>query len=252
MSGRTHDDVARDSFRSQVEAFSRSDSVYARRDGTLSWIEPLDTSMILLDVACGAAHAAESVAPAVRQVVGIDLTPELLEVGAARLKESGVTNVLLQEANAQELPFVDGSFNVVFCRSSLHHFADPHGAVTEMARVARSGGRIVIVDLVAPRGVDHERFDDLHRLLDPSHVRTFLEEELVAVFPDRAAVIYGQTSTMRFPIDVAIEAQSDREAVLSALRSELDGAAPTGFDPVEDKGSIEVAFTISAVHAAVP
>lgn len=44
--------------------------------------------MTALDVACGAAHAAESVAPFIHQVVGIDLTAELLTVGANRLRDS--------------------------------------------------------------------------------------------------------------------------------------------------------------------
>src|SRR5256714_10925133 len=115
----THDDVVRRSFEQQVGLFVGDDSPFARRPAsTLAWLEPLDAGMVVLDVACGAAHAAEVAAPHVRQVVGIDLTRALLELGARRLAEQGVTNVLLQEANAESLPFVDESFDLVCCRSS--------------------------------------------------------------------------------------------------------------------------------------
>lgn len=118
-----------------------------------------------------------------------------------------------------------------------------------MVRVTRRGGRVVIVDLVAPAGVDRDRFDHLHRLLDPSHVRTFLEDELAAEFPTEATVTYSDTARFRFPIDVAMSEQSDRDAVLAALRDELSGGERTGFDPAETDGSIEVSFVVSTVHA---
>src|SRR5437588_3235170 len=124
-----HDEVVRRSFERQVPLFSGPDSPFASRSGNLAWVEPLDADMIVLDVACGAGHASESIAPRVRQVVGIDLTPALLATGAERLRDQGVSNILLQEGNAEALPFVDESFDVVFCRSSLHHFGDPHQAV---------------------------------------------------------------------------------------------------------------------------
>lgn len=182
MSDGDHDEVVRRSFEHQVPLFSGPGSPFAHRPaGTLSWIEPLDQDMVVLDVACGAAHAADPVAPCVREIVGIDLTQALLRVGAQRLREQGIANVLLQEGDAEALPFVDESFDLVYCRSSLHHFADPYRAVGEMVRVCRRGGRLVLVDLVAPSGEVRERFDYVHRLIDPSHVRSFLESELASL-----------------------------------------------------------------------
>src|SRR3981081_4425917 len=125
MTASGHDDVVRQSFRQQIGLFSGPDSPFARREGAMGWLEPLDPEMIVLEVACGAAHVAETAASSVRQVVGVDLTPELLDLRTARMREAGIENVLLQEGNAEVLPFVDRSFDVVFCRSSLHHFEDP-------------------------------------------------------------------------------------------------------------------------------
>src|SRR6476646_10784499 len=105
----THDDVVRRSFEQQVGLFVGDDSPFARRPAsTLAWLEPLDAGMVVLDVACGAAHASEVAAPRVRQVVGVELTPALLAIGADRLRAAGIDNVLLQEGHAAALPFVDG------------------------------------------------------------------------------------------------------------------------------------------------
>jgi SAM-dependent methyltransferase len=249
-----HDDVVRDSFTRQVGLFSGPDSPFVRRPaGTVDQLAPLTPEMLVLDVACGAAHAAEVVAPHVRQVVGVDLTVDLLELGAARLSEAGVTNVLLQEGNAQALPFVGGSFDLVSCSASLHHIGDPASAVSEMARVCAPTGRVVVMDLVVPAPEVRESFDALHRRIDPSHRRAFLEAELVALLPDSCELSYGATACTRLPVSIAYTDQSDREAVDAALRAEIAGGPVTGFEPSEDDdGTLQVAFWSSTVHASWP
>jgi SAM-dependent methyltransferase len=251
MTASHHDDVVRESFRRQVGLFSGPDSPFARREGSTGWIEPLAPSMVLLEVACGAAHVAETLAPAVRQIVGIDLTPELLDLGAGRIRDTGIDNVLLQEGNAEALPFVDRSFDVVYCRSSLHHFMHPDRAVSEMARVCRPGGRVVLMDLVVPDAPVRDVFDHLHRLLDPSHVRVLTEHELAQVFPAGVALTHGETTTSRLPLDIAVTEQSDRDGVVAALRNEIEGGEPTGFDPADESGTMTVAFTTCVVHGTI-
>ena len=252
MPNRAHEAVVRRSFENQVSLFSGPDSPFAKRpESSLAWIEPLTPEMLVLDVACGAAHASEPIAPLVRQIVGVDVTPALLALGAARLRDADVRNVLLQEANAEALPFVDESFDLVFCRSSLHHFDDPRQAVAEMVRVCAPEGRVVLFDLVAPDADRRERFDHVHRLLDPSHVRTFLEAELVELMPGGVDTLsYGETFTIRLPIELVCTDQSDRDEIVRLLQAELRGdAPPTGFEPVEEDGAIVVSFTTCVVHA---
>jgi ubiquinone/menaquinone biosynthesis C-methylase UbiE len=251
MADDDHDEVVRRSFERQVSLFSGPDSPFAHRaTGALTWIEPLDQDMIILDVACGAAHGAEPLAGHVRQVVGIDLTPALLQIGAQRLYDQGFTNILLQEANAESLPFVDESFDIVYCRSSLHHFADPRQAVAEMVRVCRIGGRIVLLDLVAPSAEVRERFDHVHRLIDPSHVRAFLEGELADLLPCGIdGLAYADTMTIRLPLDVALTEQPQSRAVLDMLSAEVRGEGePTGFDPAKEGDDLVVSFVTCVVH----
>jgi SAM-dependent methyltransferase len=252
MSQSDHDAAVRRSFENQVGLFAGEDSPFARRPASpLAWVEPLDADMIVLDVACGAGHVAEQLAPHVRQVVGLDLTPSLLELGADRIRQAGMTNILLQEGNANALPFLDGSFDLVVCRGALHHFPHPERPVAEMARVCRPGGRVVVSDMVAPNAEVRERFDEVHRDLDPSHAGVLLEAELADLL--RATVgplSYGETTDpITLAIDHVFTEVADREAVLAALQAELDGGHATGFQPAADAGHIAVSFTSTVLHA---
>jgi ubiquinone/menaquinone biosynthesis C-methylase UbiE len=248
-----HDAVVRRSFERQVGLFTGDQSPFARRSASpVAWVEPLDHDMVVLDVACGAAHAAEQVATHVRQVVGVDLTPALLEAGADRLRKAGIENVLLQEGNAADLPFVDASFDLVMCRGALHHFPRPAQAVAEMARVCRRGGRVVVSDMVAPSADVREAFDELHRCLDPSHAGVLLEGELTELLRSSVGPLsYGETiDPITLPVDHILTNVADRDAVLATLQAEIAGQAATGFEPViDDAGQLLVSFTSTVVHA---
>lgn len=253
MSTNEHDAVVRDSFEQQGGLFGGEDALFARRaDAPVSWMGPLEPDMIVLDVACGAAHVAEQAAASVRQAVGVDLTPELLRLGADRLRDGGVSNVLLQEGNAAELPFLDASFDLVVCRAALHHFPDPERPVAEMARVCRPGGRVVVSDMVAPTPDLRAPFDELHRALDPSHASALVESELAELVTSTVGPLtHRETPTpLVLPIDLVLTDAADRDAVVSALRTELGGGASTGFAPVLDDDQMLVSFTSVVVHAS--
>ena len=255
VKGKLTDEEVRRTFGQQVELFAAPDSPFARRSLLpTSWLQPLDATMIVLDVACGAAHAAEEIAPHVRQVVGLDLTPDLLSVGDHRLRQAGVRNVLLQQGNAAALPFVDASFDVVFCRSALHHFRDPRATVHEMARVCRAGGRVVVTDMVAPGAEVREAFDALHCRIDPSHMGVLLSEEILELLASEVGPIsHGDLSdTFRLPIDAMLTDASDRELVRAILANEVNGGAVSGFAPEldDESGTITVAFATATVHAS--
>jgi hypothetical protein len=113
--------------------------------------------------------------------------------------------------------------------------------------MCRPGGRVVVADLIAPSDEERDTFDHLHRLIDPSHVRSFLEAELAVLLPD-LTLTYGETMPIRLPVDIAFTEQSDRDTVLEALRDEVAGGPPTGFDPAEEDGKFVVSFTMCTVH----
>jgi ubiquinone/menaquinone biosynthesis C-methylase UbiE len=98
-----------------------------------------------LDVGTGAGEIAIALARFVREVIGIDIVPELLAEGRKRAP----ANVELLEADATALPFDLGSFDIVATARTLHHVPRPELVLAEMNRVLRPGGTMVVIDQLA-------------------------------------------------------------------------------------------------------
>jgi ubiquinone/menaquinone biosynthesis C-methylase UbiE len=96
----------------------------------------------VLDVGCGTGTFLERLGEGPFECVGVDVSDAMVERANAR-------GVDARKAAADELPFVDGSFDVVTCIAVLHHLIDPalvHRAILEMARVLRPGGVAIVWD----------------------------------------------------------------------------------------------------------
>jgi len=141
-----------------------------------------------LDSAAGAGALAFALAPHVREVVAVDLVPELLEQG--RQRAASFENVEFVEGDATKLPFELSSFDFAGTLRSLHHIARPELAVAELTRVTRRGGRILVVDQLAP--IDPLAAAELNafeRARDPSHTRTFADVDLRQLFESNGLVL---------------------------------------------------------------
>jgi len=137
------------------EVYSRTAESYAKYGASIfeSMASPLlkganlKPGQKVLDVACGigipSLIVAEKVAPH-GLVVGIDLAPGMIEKARSRAGEKGLKNIEFREADAENLPFEDGSFDVVLCHLGLIHFTDRMKALKEMGRVLRPDGDLAI------------------------------------------------------------------------------------------------------------
>ena len=96
--------------------------------------------------------AARMVGPA-GQVVGVDMTPAMLEKARAAAADSGVDNLEFREAYMEELPVADGWADVVISNGVLNLTPDKQKTLGEMFRVLRSGGRLQIGDIMVSREV---------------------------------------------------------------------------------------------------
>lgn len=132
----------------------------------------------LLDVGTGAGNVALAFAPYVRHVVALDLTPQMIEETVRRAREAGYSNVEGIVGPAEKLPFPDASFQLVVCRLCAHHFSDVAAAVGEMNRVLAPGGKLMIMDSVAPEDDELDKeINAIEVLRDPSHVRNYRPSE---------------------------------------------------------------------------
>jgi ubiquinone/menaquinone biosynthesis C-methylase UbiE len=138
---------------------------------------------VVLDVATGGGHTALKFAPRVSQVIATDITPEMLRAAEAHIRSKGMENVSLEPADAENLPFETGSFDLVTCRIAPHHFPNCHRFVCEAARVLKLRGLLLVQDISLPEEIEAAQYvDAFERLRDPSHHRGYSEAEWVALF----------------------------------------------------------------------
>src|ERR1700734_1504565 len=95
----------------------------------------------VLDVAAGNGNLSPPAARRWCKVVSTDYVPALLERGRARAAAEGLT-IEFREADAEALPFADGSFDVVVSTFGVMFTPNQERAAAELVRICRSGGRI--------------------------------------------------------------------------------------------------------------
>jgi SAM-dependent methyltransferase len=92
-----------------------------------------------LDAACGTGRHARHLVGLGHDVTGVDLSPEMLGRAAASVPEARFV-----EADLRRIPAQDEDFDLVVCGLALAHLSDPAAAVTELGRVLKRGGRLVV------------------------------------------------------------------------------------------------------------
>jgi len=165
--------IVRTAFARQARDFARSplqtDPRRLRR--LLEYLSPRPGA-IALDVACGQGIVTAALEGAGMLACGVDLTREML-------REARGGGGRFVQGDTGRLPFRKGVFDAVVCRNALHHLSDPAGAVREMARVVRAGGRVVIEDMRAPDDdAQRDYHETIERLRDISHARTLRRDEM--------------------------------------------------------------------------
>jgi ubiquinone/menaquinone biosynthesis C-methylase UbiE len=189
-----------------------------------SFVAPMGDER-MLDSGTGAGALAFALAPHVREVVAVDLVPELLEQG--RKRAEAFPNVTFLEGDATKLPFELGSFDLTGSLRTLHHIARPELAVAELVRVTRSGGRVLVIDQIAP--IDPLAASELNtfeRARDPSTSRVLAEVDLRGLFESNGLVLV-RSEQEREPRDV--ESYLELAGCEGDERRRAESLAPRGY-----------------------
>lgn len=108
--------------------------------------EQIEPQALVLDVACGTGEFERLLLnqnPA-QKIIGIDISQKMLNV--AQEKYQSYPNVELHKASVHSLPFVDRFFDVVVSANAFHYFDKPQLALSEMKRVLKPNGKVIILD----------------------------------------------------------------------------------------------------------
>jgi ubiquinone/menaquinone biosynthesis C-methylase UbiE len=151
---------------------------------------PLDGNERVLDSGAGTGALALAFGPLVGRVVALDVVPELLVLGREAAAAAGLENVVFVDGDATELPFERDAFDLTASHRTLHHVARPELVISEMVRVTRLGGRVLVIDQIAPgdplAAIELDRFESAR---DPSHTRLLPDTDIRSMLDANGLVL---------------------------------------------------------------
>ncbi|TAN21161.1 MAG: class I SAM-dependent methyltransferase [Actinomycetota bacterium] len=108
----------------------------------------------VLDLGCGSGQLAIPVSNKVKSVIGVDISPRMIELLNSKLTQNGLGNVKTMTASIQELEFAKGSFDLILSNYALHHLSDEQKrwVVSQGFHWLKPNGRMVFGDMMFGRG----------------------------------------------------------------------------------------------------
>lgn len=184
----------------------------------------------ILDVATGTADlaiAALKLNP--RKVTGIDISEKMLEIGREKVRRKGLhEKIELLPGDSEHIDFKDNTFDVVMVAFGVRNFSDPLTGLSEMRRVTRPGGLVVILEFSKPVSFPMKQLYAVYfnRIL-PFFGKLFSK--------DKSAYRYLPESVMRFPDNEAFIALLSEAGFTGSVQKRLSGGIASiysGIKPV--------------------
>lgn len=138
-------------------------------------------SQDILDLGCGTAELMSQVIceDSSRHITGLDLSEEMLKIAKNKLG----TKATFVLGDAENLPFADESFDLVYCNDSFHHYPHPQIVLSEIYRVLKPGGTFVIGDCYQ-RGIARWIMNMFMRFSSEGDVKIYSEKEMYVLMSE--------------------------------------------------------------------
>ena len=230
-----HNDTVRQSFKKQAEKFAAyhmSKTEYT--DYLIKRIGAKGTEHAL-EVAAGTCICGRALAPFVKDITCLDLTEEMLAQGKKLTEKDQINNIYFQTGNAEELPYDSETFDLVVTRLSFHHFDNPENPFSEMKRVLKKGGKLVVWDMEAVEESLREIDDKIENMRDPSHTRILSREEFEKLFEKDFTLQCEETTlvpvNLKSWMKLTGTPEDVQKSITDLMEAELAGGSKTGFSP---------------------
>ena len=162
----------------------------------VAWIEP-QSHESALDAACGPSNLGRALTPHVERVCGLDVSPEMLERARGSDAHSN-RPLLLAAGDVERLPYRSGSFHLLTCTYAFANFRAPLAVLREFARVTRRGGRIALIDVIAPEdAARRERLNCLESARGHLYTRLLTRSEFLGMFAQSGLQVVTARSRRR-------------------------------------------------------
>lgn len=138
----------------------------------LARANPNDTC---LDIGTGTGHTAAALAKTAKYVYGLD--PSVGMRQAATELYSGISNLEFVDGTSENTNYPNNHFDIVTARHTLHHHPSMPKTLTEIKRVLKPGGRLIIVDEITPNSELNDWYHELEITRDPTHIRSYYLSE---------------------------------------------------------------------------
>jgi ubiquinone/menaquinone biosynthesis C-methylase UbiE len=226
---RTHDQTVLTQFDRRSQAYLTS-AVHAAGPDLQQAVQQvlrLSTRNSMLDVGCGAGHLSFALAPHFSHVVATDPSPSMLITASSAAAQRGLPQMEVRQASAQHMPFPDAHFDLVASRYSAHHWNEVPLALSEMRRVLRPGGRLLMIDLLG----DESPLVDTHLqaielLRDPGHVRDYSPSQWRRLVRDAGFTLQQEFSwPTRLEFGPWVERMCTPPGNVAVIRALLAGAS---------------------------
>lgn len=170
-----------------VEQFSKQASLYtsisSHRDSLEKLISITSASKKdeVLDVACGSGIVSCEFAKYTSSVTGIDMTQGMLDEAKKLQAKQNLKNITWEIGDVENLPYEDNRFSIVISRFGFHHFLNPFKVLSEMKRVCKPDGIVIVVDVTLP-DTKIKKYNEMEKNRDCSHVAALSLTEFSNLF----------------------------------------------------------------------
>jgi demethylmenaquinone methyltransferase/2-methoxy-6-polyprenyl-1,4-benzoquinol methylase len=168
------------------------DRIWRRR--AINIISKSFKSPSIIDVATGTGDLAiEALRLNPSRILGIDISGKMLEIGREKIQRKGLSEKIdLIYGDSENIPFNDDFFDVAMVAFGVRNFSDPLKGLSEMKRVVRSGGMIMVLEFSKPKSFPFKPLYNFYfKNILPVFGRLFSK--------DKSAYTYLPASVMKFP-----------------------------------------------------